>query len=168
MVILKNLKLILVVPVLILAALINKVHSEENDLKFNEIVKKTVYKEELYDKEGFSKDSMFKHEKTQTIYDPRGYDFYGYNVLGFDKYGYNVEGYDEAGYNQEGYDRLGFNQKGYDRNGFNNQGVNEYGVNRFGDKINLVALKNNKKKLKKHHRVSYNQNVIDLIKGNQK
>ena len=92
------------------------------------IVNNLIYDEFGYDKNGFNIKGI--HKKTNTLYDPQGY-----NQKGYDKNGFNIRGIHyktNTIYNPQGYDKNGFNKNKLhkitathlDPRGFNYKGIN--------------------------------------------
>ena len=90
-----------------------------------------------YDENGFNR--YFLHKDTNTIYDPQGFDIFGWSENGtnkdtgtlFDEQGYDIHGYDKDGYTYAGWNKEGINKEtkterdkdGYDKDGWSTKGI---------------------------------------------
>ncbi len=96
-----------------------------------------------YDERGFDENGY--HEKTGTLYDPKGFAKDGFNKQGLDREGYGRDGYNSQGYDKRGADKYGYtarglhiegyDENGYDVNGYDRNGNDRNGINRITGQV---------------------------------
>ena len=109
-----------------------KIDSRGFDLEGTNVKTKTKFAEDGWSKE-------LKHQDTNSIYDSKGYDFFGFHKCGIHRITcliYGLDGWSKYGINEKGFLKNGLHKNGtkYDDEGFDINGYNEQNLDRNGNK----------------------------------